>query len=441
MPASPADSAIFHGLLGDKETSALFGDHMVLRSMLLVEGALARVQGQMGLIPADAATYIDRAAREVQIDPIALAQSTAQNGVPVPALLDAFRNAAGAPELLQYLHWGATSQDIMDTAQALRLRRVLQIWDVRLGEVLAHLALLAETHSDRPMAARTYGQFATPTSFGAVVAGWGWPLLDLRSQIADLTASLCQVSLSGAAGTGAAFGPRAAELRASLAQELGLADPGRTWHSDRSGIVHLAGFAAQMAAALAKMAEDCWLGAQSGVEEISLAGGGGSSTMPQKENPVGPSAIKALAQMVLGLSATLQQAGAPRGQRDGATWFVEWMALPQICICMSRMIGLAAEVAQGAAPRTNVMAHAMQAGGGVIYAEAVAFALANEMPRIDAAAAVKAMCAQARESGTTLLDIAAQHYPGRDWAAVMAQGLGSAPSEARAFAKAVHAQA
>jgi 3-carboxy-cis,cis-muconate cycloisomerase len=128
MPAAPADSAITRDLFGDAETAALFTDSAEVRAMLLVEGALARVQGALGLIPADAAAFIDRAAREVQIDPATLAAETARNGVPVPGLLAAFRKAAEAPDPMRWLHWGATSQDIIDTALALRLRRVLDLW-------------------------------------------------------------------------------------------------------------------------------------------------------------------------------------------------------------------------------------------------------------------------------------------------------------------------
>ena len=138
MPANPADSALYRDLFGDDETARLLSDSAVLRAMLLVEGQLALVQGKLGLIPADAAAYIDRASREVVLDPSAMSAETARNGVPIPALLAAFRKEAQAPEMMQYLHWGATSQDIMDTAQALRLRRICDLWDARLAALLAH---------------------------------------------------------------------------------------------------------------------------------------------------------------------------------------------------------------------------------------------------------------------------------------------------------------
>ena len=195
MPASPADSAIYRKLFSADDVASLFTDSAEIRAMLLVEGALAQVQGDAGLIPADAAAFIARAAREVQIDPSALAAETARNGVPVPGFLAAFRKAAEAPQMMQYLHWGATSQDIMDTALALRLRPMFDIWDQRINGILGRMADLAETYADLPMAARTYGQHATPTSFGAVVAGWGFPLLGWQGDLPALRAATLNVSI------------------------------------------------------------------------------------------------------------------------------------------------------------------------------------------------------------------------------------------------------
>lgn len=438
MPAGPADSAILGPLFGDAETARLFSDSAQLRAMLLVEGALARVQGELGLIPAEAAAFIDRASREVQIDPAALGAETARNGVPVPALLTAFRKAAEAPEPMQYLHWGATSQDIMDSAQALILRRVLDLWDARLTTLLAALSTLADRHADLPMAGRTYGQNATPTSFGAVVAAWGWPLIDWRRSLADLRPGLLQVSLSGAAGTLSAMGPSGPDVRAGLAKALGLNDPGHSWHTDRSGLARLAGWVAGLAAGLGKIGEDLLLLTQSGLAEVSLGTGGGSSTMPQKQNPVGPSAMVALSRHVVGLAPLLTGAGQHRQQRDGAAWFTEWLVLPQLCQSLSRLLGLAVQMADQINPDAKAMARNLEADHGLIHAEALSFVLARQMPRPEAQAAVKTLCAEARQSGRPLVDLVAERFPEVDWPdAVARDGLGLAPAEARAFAHAV----
>lgn len=435
MPAHPADSAIYRELLGDAEVARLFSDHAEIAAMLRVEAALARVQGALGLIPAEAAAAIERAAREVAIDPAALAGETARNGVPVPGLLAAFRSAAGTPEAMQYLHWGATSQDIMDTALALRLREVLDLWQGRLDGLVERLGALAAAHAELPMAARTYGQTATPTSFGAVVAGWGWPLLDWRDGLASLRGEVLRVSLSGAAGTLSAMGGRGPEVRAALARALGLADPGRDWHADRSGMARLGGFAAGLAGSLGKMGEDLILLAQSGLAEVSLGGGGGSSTMPQKQNPVAPSALVALARHVIGLAGLLQGAGLHRQQRDGAAWFTEWLTLPQLCIATGRMLSLSQEILSGLAPDPAAMARGLEADGGLAHAEALTFALAGRMPRPEAQAAVAALCREVHKTGLPLLRLVEQHFPGTDWDAhARARELGQAPAEARAFA-------
>lgn len=402
--------------------------------MLLVEGALARVQGALGLIPAEAAAFIDRSAHEVQIDPAGLAAETGRNGVPVPALLAAFRKEAQAPGLMQYLHWGATSQDIMDTALALRLRPMLVLWEKRLEALLLRLAALAETHARQPMAARTYGQFATPTSFGMVVAGWGWPLLEWKRQFGPLRTSVLKVSLSGAAGTLSAMGSLGPQVRADLAAALGLADPGHSWHSDRSSVSQLAGFAAGLAGSLGKLGEDVLALSQSGLSEVG-SGAGGSSTMPQKQNPVAASALVALARHVIGLAGLLQGSALHRQQRDGATWFGEWLALPQLCVSAGRMLMLADEVVEGLRPDPEAMARLLEDGQGLIHAEALTFALADTMPRPDAAARVKALCDEARTTGATLIALANREFPGTDWSsALVERGMGVAEAEALDFA-------
>ena len=435
MPASPADSPMYARLFADADAARLFSDSAEVRAMLLVEGSLAKVQGELGVIPADAAAFLHRAAFEVQIDPSGLAAEVEVSGVPVPALVAAFRAGCNAPEFAAYAHWGATSQDIMDSALALRLKRLITLWESGLDAVLSALAGLALANADLPMAARTYGQIATPTSFGAVVASWGWPLLAQRRALADLRPLVLRVSLSGAAGTLAAMGAAGPKVRAALAADLGLIDPGHSWHTDRSGIGALAGWMATTAAALGKLGEDLLLLTQSGIAEVHIAGGGASSTMPQKQNPVGASVLVALARQVVGLGAVLTGAGLHRQQRDGSAWFTEWLNLPQMAILTSRAITLAVRVSGAMQPQPDAMVRQMTEGGGLIYAEALSFDLAERMPRPAAQAAVKRLCQEVQQTGAALTDLAARDFPGADWAARLATaGLGQAPAEARAFA-------
>ncbi|WP_028713076.1 lyase family protein [Paracoccus sp. J55] len=437
MPAAAADSALYRSLFSDDETAALFADSAEIRAMLLVEGALARVQARLGLIPETASAFIERAAREVQIDPAALGPETATNGVPVPALVAAFRKAMEAPDHAQYLHWGATSQDIMETGQALRLRRLTGIWDDRLGRLVAALGRLAREHADLPMAARTYGQAATPTGFGAVIAGWGHPLLRHRARLQALAPDLATVSLGGAAGTLSAMGAEGPAVRAGLAKALGLHDPGHGWHAERDRIGNFAAWMAGLCASLGKMGEDLILMAQSGIGEIRISGAGGSSTMPQKQNPVGPSVLVALARQAAALASALQGAGIHRQQRDGAAWFVEWLTLPQLCISTGRALALALDLSGRIAPDAQAMARGLDDGSGLIHAEAFTFALARHMPRPEAQARIKALCAEAQSGGQPLPALVVREFPDLDLSA--AGGLGTAPAEARAFAEAAGA--
>ncbi len=212
MSASPFDSALYRGLFGDAEMSRLFSDTAEVRAMMLVLGALASVQGKAGVIPEVSGAFLARAMREVQVDPAGLAESVGANGVSVPGLVAALRKALDAPEHAAWLHFGATSQDIQDTGLMLRLARALALIEGRLVAAAGALGRLAEAEAETPMAARTYGQVAVPSSFGALVAVWGWPVIRAVERLRDLRPRL-PVSLAGAGGTGSMLGPEPAAIR------------------------------------------------------------------------------------------------------------------------------------------------------------------------------------------------------------------------------------
>ena len=254
MSSGVLTSALYADLFPEGGAARLWSASAEVRAMLIVEGALAEAQGALGVIPEISAQAIKRAAMEVSIDPGALARATGQNGVPVPALVAAFRTEMHAPEHAQYIHWGATSQDIMDTGLMLRLRQTLAVMETGLREVLAGLADKAEANAATPMVARTYGQHATLTSYGAVLAQWGGPLVDLLNHLAALREEALRVSLSGAAGTARAL-PRAVEPRAKLAEALGLRDPACSWHTDRGPVMRIVDWMAAVSAALGAMGQ------------------------------------------------------------------------------------------------------------------------------------------------------------------------------------------
>ncbi len=437
MAVSPFDSHLHRDLFTDPELRPLFTDTAELRAMLLVEGTLAKVQGKLGIIPRESGEFIHRAAMEIQLDPAGLADETARSGVCVPALVAAFRKAIDAPEHAQYIHWGATSQDIIDTALILRLRQALAKMDARLVSLIRSLGHLAEKHADLPMPARTWGQYATPTSFGAVVAGWGRPLLRHRLRLIELRPRLLRLSLSGAAGTLSVLGGKGGEVAREMAAALGLEPPEGSWHSARDCIAELAGWCAGLAASLGKTGEDLLILTRSEIGEAELSQGGSSSTMPQKSNPVLPALLVTLARFTAAQESAMRAAVLHREQRDGAAWMLEWLTLPPLVMASGRALRAAEDLAAGLAPRPEAMRAHLEADGGLILAEALVFALAREMPRPEAQKAVKALAEKAKSTGTPFRDLAREAWPEIAGGAFFSPEahLGQAPQEARAFAR------
>jgi len=435
MAGSIFDSQLYAALFPTGEVGRLFTDSAAIRAMLLVEGALAKVQGEQGVIPEDSGAAIHRASLEVQIEPGALAQVTGQNGVAVPALVAAFRDEMQAPEHAQYVHWGATSQDIIDTGLMLRLRQSLVQIEADTRTAITCLGALAGAHAELPMVARTYGQDATPTSFGAAAAEWGAPFLDLLNELPGLRKTCLLVSLSGASGTSAALGPDAAHTRAALARVLGLGDPGRSWHNDRGTILRLADWMTRGTLAFGKLGEDLIALTANGVGELTLANQGSSSTMPQKQNPVAPSALVALARQCVGLNGVLQGSSMHRHQRDGAAWFGEWMSLPQIVLGAASSANIGQTLCGAIAPVPDKMLASLESGLDMIHAEAVSFALTAKMRRPKAQAVVKQLCREALHSHTRLRDLVQRDWPelSADLFDVKLQ-MGDAPEAARRFA-------
>jgi len=436
MAASVFDSPLYAQLFPTGDAGRLFSDSASLRAMLLVEGGLAKAQGQAGVIPEISAAAIQRASLEIQIDPGAIARQTGQNGVCVPGLIAAFRAEMNAPEHAQYVHWGATSQDIIDTGLMLRLRQALALAEADLKTVLKALGEHAEQYADTPMAARTYGQFATPTTWGAVLAHLGQPLADALDALDDVRLSSLWVSLSGAAGTASALGPAPAALRAALAAGLGLYDPHRSWHTDRTPILRITDWMAGVTTSLGAIGATMLALSAGGVEEVAFETTGHSSTMPQKQNPVQASSLVALSTQSATLRSGLAMAGVHQHQRDGAAWFTEWMLVPQMALTTAAALQTAIALAVSLRPAPPRMAAALQDNLGLIYAEALSFALAGRMPRADAQAATKALCAAAISQQKPLPELAKAEHPDLpDSLFEMHAQLGQAPAEARAFAK------
>ncbi|MEX2520834.1 MAG: adenylosuccinate lyase family protein [Paracoccaceae bacterium] len=433
MAVTPFDSAIWRGLYGDAELQALFTDSAEIRAMLLVEGALARVQARRGMIPEDAAAAISRGAETALLDPAALGPGTAMAGVSVPGLVEAFR-AALPPAAGAHVHHGATSQDILDTGLVLRLRRALDLIDGRLAALVATLGDKASAEADTPMAARTRSQIATPTTLGAKIAVWRAPLARSRDRLAELRPRLLRVSLAGASGTLAAMGPHGPGVAADLAVELGLAHDPVPWHAARDAVAELGGALTLITGALGKFGLDLMLLMQSEVAEVAAGVGGSSSTMPQKANPVGPEALVALARANSGIVGRLYEAQLHAQEREGAAWALEWLTLPQMVIAAGAALRHAQVLAETLEARPEAMARTMAETRGLLTAEAATFALAAHMPRPEAQALVKKACARALAERRRLAEVLAETTDAPvDWKAVLAPEayLGAAPQIAR----------
>ncbi|WP_316014911.1 lyase family protein [Roseobacter sp. HKCCA0434] len=419
MSFTPFDSPMHRGLLSDDELVPLFSDTAQLRAMLLFEGALAEAQGELGIIPLDSAFFIARAAREVQLDPAALSAGTAAAGVQGPSFVAEFRRLMGAPEHARWIHHGASSQDLVDSGLAIRLNRAVDILATRTEELAVRLARMAADHADLPMAARTRHQIATPTTFGARVATWHDPLPRHAARLRAARASVALLSLSGAGGTGAAFGPQVDRLQDMVADKLGLAHPPHSRNAVRDGMGELAAALALLGGSLGKMAQDVLLMVQMSPPELRLTAAGGSSTMPNKANPVAAETLLGLARHGATMASALFHAQIAESDRDGAAWVQEWLALPQLIAATGAALRHGRALVDTMTPDAEAMRHHIEATRGTIFAEAITFALAAHMPRPEAAARVKEACAAALAGDGTLSEILSRDFPDLDWDALL----------------------
>ncbi len=407
LTISPFDSALYSTLLSDQEAGRYLGDDAQIRAMLQIEGQLALAQADCGLIPAAAAQAIAHAAATLQITPASLAANTGSAGVPVPALVQALKHAL-PPESARWVHFGATSQDIVDTALVLNCRELLTLYETRLSLVIGQLLELANTHRNTLTAGRTRTQQAAPMSFGLKAANWLAPLLRQQQRLNELKPRLLKLQLAGAVGTLSAMQDKAVAITAALAQRLNLA-VGQNWHTQRDSLVELANWLAMTTGLLGKMGQDWLLLGQSEVGEITFTNGGSSSTMPQKCNPVSAELLVSLARHNAGQVGQMHQAMLHEHERSGSAWTLEWLVLPTMLMATA----VALHHSNDALAHLQVNSEKMQANlglyNGIIYAEAATFALADSMPRDQASALVKNACLQALSGERHLLELIHEH--------------------------------
>ncbi|MFG3269659.1 3-carboxy-cis,cis-muconate cycloisomerase [Streptomyces luteogriseus] len=418
MTAHPGDTGLLApGWSGSAAASAT-DDHAFLKALLDAEAALTRAQAATGLAPAGAATAVTAAAGAGTFDVRSLAERARTGGNPVIPLVADLTKAVGDPHG-PYVHRGATSQDIMDTAMMLVAARTLDPVLADLGRTELALSRLAAEHRDTAMPGRTLTQHAVPTTFGLKAAGWRSLVLDARERVRAVRESL-PAQLGGAAGTLAAFGAYGASDPAGLleayARELGLRAPDLPWHTLRTPIGDLAGCLAFAAGALGKLAVDVLTLSRTEIAEVVEGSGGGSSAMPHKSNPVRSTLIASAARRAPQLAATLYGSMAAEDERPAGAWHAEWEPLRDLLRLVGGAARDAAELAEGLRVRPEAMRAHLDLTHGLIVSERLSAELAPVLGR----ARAKELLARLASSGQPLAqapeladaDLDPTHYTG-----------------------------
>jgi 3-carboxy-cis,cis-muconate cycloisomerase len=393
MPTNPADSPILGTLYGSDAMRAVFDETAYFQRMLDVEAALATVQGRLGIIPPEAAAAIAEAAMSVDLRTDVLAASARNVGYPVVGLVSELSRAAG--EAGGWTHWGATTQDIMDTATVLQMRAGLGLIEAEMRGLLAALTARAERHRGTVMAGRTHLQQALPTTFGLKCATWALPFIGHLRRLPELRQRVELVEFGGAAGTLASLGDQGIAVMEALAAELGLHAPIAPWHVCREGLAETVAFLGLICGGLAKFATDIILLAQTEVGEVAepyIAGRGASSTMPQKRNPIASEYILAATRTVQALVPVMLGAMAQDHERATGPWQGEALAIPQAFVLTHGALLHARSIAEGMVVDPERMRGNLNLTHGLIVAEAVMMGLAPHLGREAAHHVVKHAC-------------------------------------------------
>lgn len=406
MSISVLESTIFKDMFGTPSMRAIFDDAATVRRYVEVEVALARVQGKMGIIPEHAAKAIMERANVLKIDMETLKAETEIVGYPILPLVNQLSKMCG-PEG-EYLHWGATTQDIMDTATVLQIRDALKIVETELAELDDVLSDLSERYRDTPMAGRTHLQHALPITFGYKTAIWLLMIRRHRERLVQLKPRVLIGQFGGAAGTLASLGERGLAVHDALMEELELDAAPITWHVARDGLAESIQFLGLITATLGKVALDVMLMMSNELSEVFepfVKGRGASSTMPQKRNPISCelmwSASKTVRQHAgLALDAMLQDF-----ERATGPWHIEWTAIPESFVLTAGSLHQAKFMLAGLEVNTEQMSKNLGISNGLIVAEAVMMGLAPHIGRQSAHDAVYDACRKASKTGDTLADI------------------------------------
>jgi 3-carboxy-cis,cis-muconate cycloisomerase len=413
MTIGVLQSTLFGDMFGTAAMRAVFGEPAFLGRCAEVEAALARAQARAGIVPAEAAAAITAAAATVSGDPARLdlarlKRETETVGYPILPLVRQLAERAG--EAGRWLHWGATTQDIMDSAAVLQIRAGLDLIEADLAALRGHLASLARRYRDTPMAGRTHLQHALPITLGFKAAVWLAAFDRHAARLAELRPRVLVVQFGGAAGTLASLGDGEAVLasRRELARELGLGEPAITWHVARDAIAETVQFLALLGGSLGKIAFDVMLMAATEFGEAAepfVAGRGSSSTMPQKRNPISCELILAAAKALRQQSGLMLDALISDFERATGPWHVEWIALPESFGYAAGALHQTAFMMGGLIVDPARMEKNLGMTHGLIVAEAVMMGLAPHTGRNEAHDLVYDACRVAIESDRPLCDV------------------------------------
>jgi 3-carboxy-cis,cis-muconate cycloisomerase len=389
---------------------AVCDDVACLQHMLDFEAALARAEAATGVIPQAAAGPIANACKADAFDLAALADAATRSGnlaIPLVNALTA-RVAKAAPDAARYVHWGATSQDVIDTATMLTLRRGIDALLADIGRAISGFAKLAQLHRNTAVVARTWLQHALPMPFGLKLAEYAAALHRSRVRLQQLRRESLALQFGGAAGTLAALGDKGMLVAESLANELQLPLPEAPWHTHRDRLAEAASVMAIIAGTCGKIARDIQLMMQTDVAEAFEPAGegrGGSSTMPHKRNPVAAATALAAATMAPNLAATIFAAQVQDHERSAGPWHAEWPTLPSLLLVTSGGLAAIVDIAEGLEVDVARMRVNLDATGGLIMAEAVAMALAEKIGKAEAHHLVEAASKRAVAAKEGLRDV------------------------------------
>ncbi len=411
MTATVIDSTIFRHIFSSETMRQVFSDENRVQCYLDIEAALARVQARLGLIPQRAADEITAKCTLDIIDMVKLKSKTELIGYPVLPVVQQLV-AACSDHLGEYCHWGATTQDITDTATIMQIRQALSLIEDDLTAVSGHLADLARRYHDTPMAGRSNLQQAVPITFGYKVATWLSAIERHRQRLAELRPRVLVGEFGGAAGTLASLGTAGLDVQEGLMAELELGQPDIAWHTARDRIAEVGCFLGLVTGTLGKIATDVKLLMQTEVGEVFepyAKDRGSSSTMPQKRNPISCNYIHASVAMVRQLVAALLDAMVEDHERSTGPWEIEWIAVPEIFTLTAGALQHARTLLAGLEVDAARMRANLEITHGLISTEAVMMGLAPHLGRQRAHDLVYDISRQASVSGRSLLDLLAEN--------------------------------